>query len=180
MKQSAVIEDLIDKTRYCMGSVDGFLKMDDKNLNRNPSPNSWNVLQNIKHLNLYGDFYLPEFKKSIKKAKRENIDKEFKPGFWGKYFTSMMLPQEGKKMMKMKAFKSKSPDLGSVSKNDLKEFLKQQEKLLDLLEQARSTNLNRNKCKLTLPLIKMNLGATLQFVIFHHVRHIEQAKGAIS
>lgn len=179
MKQSEVIEDLIDKTNYCVKSAETFQKIDDDTLHYSHSFSSWNVLQCVRHLSLYGKFYLPEFDKKITKAKKEADDLEFQPGFWGKYFTGMMLPEEGKKLKTMKTFKSKNPDSVSVKRNDIKIFLDQQHQLLKLLEKAKSVNLNKNNCKLTLPLIKMNLGSTLQFVIFHHIRHIEQAKKVI-
>lgn len=59
-------------------------------------------------------------------------------------------------------------------------FLEYQEKWLDILDQAKTFDLNRHKCSLTIRMIKMNLGATLQFVIAHQERHINQAERALS
>ena len=65
---------------------------------------SWSILECLEHLNLYGDFYLPQMEKSIKNTTFKN-ENEFRSGLLGNYFAKTMLPEE--KLNKMKTFKDK-------------------------------------------------------------------------
>jgi hypothetical protein len=66
----------------------------------------WNVLECLEHLNLYGDFYLPEIRKRIVESSFPPGE-YFKSGWLGDYFVKSMEP--GKTMKKMKTFKDKDP-----------------------------------------------------------------------
>lgn len=142
-----------------------------------PQKGAWNALQCIEHLNRYGEFYLAECGAKITQAKTVDSNKTFKPGFWGKLFTKMMLPK--KNMFKMKTFADKNPESAKLDKSVIDTFIEQQNKWLTLLDQAKQVDLNKNNCKLTLPLLKMNLGSTLRFNHYHNERHVVQAKKAM-
>ncbi|MDO4729111.1 MAG: DinB family protein, partial [Bacteroidota bacterium] len=59
----------------------------------------------------------------------------------------------------------------------LEKFIDQQTELLDLLQQAYNVDLIKVKTKTSISkFIKLRLGDTLQFVVFHNQRHILQAK----
>ncbi len=144
-----------------------------------PSPESWNIVQCLEHLNLYGDFYLPEIESRALKAGKVQGDYEFRSGILGNYSANSMLPKDDK-VRKMKTFKDKDP-----SKLDLQcevvfaRFFKQQERFLELLESCRSVDLNRTKTSTTLKYLSFKLGDTLRFVIYHHKRHIWQANNIL-
>ncbi len=54
---------------------------------------SWSILECLEHLNLYGDFYIPEIKNRIESSK--TLPKEnFKSRILGNYFAKSMLPKE--------------------------------------------------------------------------------------
>jgi len=177
MTQQEIIQDLIEKTDYCIKATQQFRLADDADLKKQASPDSWNALQCIEHLNRYGDFYLPEFRKPLQNAKK-SVNNNFSSTFFGKKFCNLMLPKENN-MVKMSSFKSKSPLSNECNRSCLDTFMDQQNELLYLLQQSYEVDLTKNKCSLTIPLIKMNLGDTLRFVIYHHVRHIDQAKRAL-
>ena len=177
MKQSALLKELKSKTNNCIQEVKLFQLGSDYDLRKSTNLNSWNTLQCIEHLNRYGKFYLPEFQKRIRLAKQMNSDIIFNSTFWGRKFCNMMLPKDNK-IKKMKTFKSKNPINNKLKNNTLIAFIKQQEEMIKALEEAENLDLNTNKCALTIPLVKMNLGDTFRFVIYHNVRHIEQAKRA--
>ena len=62
----------------------------------------------------------------------------------------------------------------------LAEFIEQQEKLLQLLEAARTVDLNKASCAISISKwIKLKLGDTFLFFIAHQYRHILQAERAL-
>jgi hypothetical protein len=134
---------------------------------------SWSVLECLEHLNLYGNFYIPEITERLKSSKKKSQNK-FISGFWGNKFALDMLPK--KKMKTMNTFKSKNPIHSNLDKEKvILSFISQQEKILELLEASKYKNLTKIKTSLTIPFLKFKLGDTFRFVIFHNERHIKQA-----
>lgn len=157
-----------------MNFAKSLLEISEENLQYKQNEKSWSVLECLEHLNLYGDFYIPEITKRLKKS-NSTSKPEFKSGFLGNKSAIDMLPKED--MKTMNTFKSKNPVNSSLQKeNILLKFIKQQEDLLALLALAAKKDLTKIKTSLTLPLLKFRLGDTLRFVIFHNERHIVQAK----
>lgn len=159
-----------NNTRY----VETLLNRTDQELNYRASENSWTVLECIAHLNRYGQFYIPEIHQRILSSKFPP-KVTFSPGILGDYFAKSMLPKE--KLNPMKTFKTMNPIHSKLDKNVLKDFIEQQHQLLGLLEKAKDINLEKTRTNISISkLIKLKLGDTLRFVIYHHLRHIEQAK----
>lgn len=175
MKQQHLLEELKAKVNECLNLARSFKQLSLEELSYSPTKGSWNILQCLEHCNRYWAFYSKEFNRHLNESKNRENKKEFDPGFWGATFTKMMLPVEGQ-VKKMKTFKSKNPSPLEATIGSIEGYIKQQEELLDILEKAKAINLNQNKCKLTIPLVKMNYGSTLQFIIFHNVRHLQQAQ----
>jgi hypothetical protein len=184
MKQSEIIEALKNSIRDQVERVNTFKKLGEAALSSSPSKDSWNALQCLEHLNRYADFYVRSIGEKISKnktrTKTKTDDLKFSAGYWGNKFVKSMLPGENGKIKKMRTFKSKNPSFQEAKADSLERFLDNQEKWLDILDKARYFDLNHHKCSLTIPIIKMNLGATLQFVIAHQERHINQAERAVS
>ncbi|MNV06997.1 DinB superfamily protein [compost metagenome] len=177
MKISAdtLISDLINHTQLCLSKGEAFKSLTEESLNFKQDELSWSVLECLEHLNLYGRFYLPEIAKSIKSAdsKREEL---FKSGWLGNYFANSMLPKE--KLNKMKTFKNMNPLNSRLNKEQvIQEFIQQQEEMLRLLNEARRIDLNKAKTNISISKwIKLKLGDTFRFVIFHIQRHLVQAE----
>lgn len=140
-------------------------------LNWKQNPTSWSVLECLEHLNLYGDFYIPELRKQLQ-TNVSASETTFKSGILGNYFAQSMLPKE--KPNKMKTFKDKNPVNSQLPIQVIDRFIQQQNQLLELLDLAKSKNLNAIKTKITIPLIKLKVGDTFRFLINHNVRHFEQ------
>jgi hypothetical protein len=150
------------------------LEISEKILQHKPITTSWSVLECLEHLNLYGNFYLPEIQQKINTSKHKHHQK-FKSGFLGHKFATDMLPKAN--MKTMNTFKSKNPIHTSLEKEKVVlQFIHQQEKMLKLLETASTKNLTKIKTAITLPLLKFRLGDTFRFVIYHNERHIVQAQ----
>ena len=172
MQSEQLIASLIEQTRQIKNQVEQLKNEDLYSLTWKEDQNSWSILECLEHLNLYGNFYLPEIENKIKNTKSK-IDPEFKSGFLGNYFAKSMLPKE--QLNKMKTFKDKNPLNAQLDKTVIDHFIDQQNKLIDLLNQSRSVSLNKTKTTISITsLIKLKLGDTFQFFINHNIRHIAQ------
>lgn len=150
---------------------------------RKESPEKWSATQCLEHLNSYGRYYLPEMERAIQQAKQKQQKPavHFKAGWLGNYFTQLMKPQEdGSVGKKMSSPKNHYPVSNADSHQVIATFIEQQEKLLQLLEEARSIDLNKASCAISIAkFIKLKLGDTFLFYVAHQHRHILQAKRAL-
>lgn len=171
-KSETLISELIEITRQNLNFAESLKAKSNNQLNWKENPESWSILECLEHLNLYGDFYLPEIEKTIDNAKSKS-EPVFKSGLLGNYFAKSMLPKE--KLNKMKTFKDKNPLNSHLDSKTIDRFMNQQIKMLDLLDKARTISLNKEKTPITLTkLIKLKIGDTFRFVINHTIRHIKQ------
>ncbi|MBB6369604.1 DinB family protein [Chryseobacterium shigense] len=174
---SQLLNELKILTQEHMQYAESLLKQPDEKLNFRLSQDSWSILECLEHLNRYGNFYIPEISQRISAAKTSPVA-VFKPGIIGNYFTESMRPKE--KLNKMKAFKSMNPVNSRLNKNIVHEFIRQQEQMTELLGKAENVNVNTVKTNISITkLVKLKLGDTFRFVIYHNARHIRQAENII-
>lgn len=172
MQSETLIQSLIEQTRQIINRVETLKNDDLPTLTWREHPTSWSILECLEHLNLYGDFYLPQIADKIKNA-RPSSSRTFKSGIIGNYFAQSMLPKP--KLNKMKTFKDKNPLNAKLEKTVIDKSLKQHITLLDLLDQSRNVNLNEVKIETSISsLLKLKLGDTFQFFINHIIRHLSQ------
>ncbi len=168
----AIITELIEKTRLNINQVAALDQKPINALNWKEDKEIWSVLECIEHLNLYGNYYLPEIEQRIIKS-QSKPEIHFKTGLLGNYFAKSMLPKE--KLNKMKTFNDKNPNGSDLDRTTLERFLIQQEKMLELLDKARNISLNKTKTSISISkLIKLKLGDTFKVVIYHNERHMTQ------
>ncbi len=172
MQSEKLIQSHLEKTRQIINQIEKLKTFDLNVLTWKENETSWSILECVEHLNLYGDFYLPEMENKIKNSSSKN-ELEFKSGILGNYFAKSMLPKE--KLNKMKTFKDKNPLNADLDKTVIDKFTNQQIKLLDLLNQSRKVSLNKVKIQTSISsLIQLKLGDTFQFLINHNMRHLKQ------
>jgi hypothetical protein len=172
MNSELLIQDLIEKTRQNMNLVEKLKNYDSHTLNWKENEISWSILECLEHLNLYGDFYLPQIQTKIKNSTTKT-EVEFKCGFLGNYFAKSMLPKG--KLNKMKTFKDKNPLNSKLNTTTIDKFIHQQIILLDLLNQSRNVSLNKVKIQTSISgLLRLKLGDVFQFFINHIIRHLNQ------
>ena len=172
MQFENLIQSLLEQTRQIINQIEKLKTYELQTLTWKENETSWSILECLEHLNLYGDFYLPEMENKIKNSTTKT-DIEFKNGILGNYFAKSMLPKE--KLNKMKTFKDKNPLNADLDKTVIDKFINQQIKLLDLLNQSRNVSLNKVKIQTSISsLIKLKLGDTFQFFINHIIRHLKQ------
>ena len=151
--------------------------------NQNPAPGAWSAAQCLAHLNSYGDYYLPAIETAIREAKQKKLtaSRQFTPGTLGNYFTNLMMPKEnGLPSKKMKAPKNHIPENTGNSDEIIATFIEQQERLVQLMEQAAGVDLNKTKVPISIAkFIRLKLGDVFMFLIAHNTRHILQAERAL-
>lgn len=176
IRTSLLIEELLSLTEKSIRSVKTFKELDNSQLNFKQSKDEWSILECIEHLNLYGDFYLPEIQKRLLGNKNSSPALTFKAGMIGNYFANLMRGSNGQ-IKKMKSPKDKNPSNSTLTVTTLDRFLKQQELLKSLLNASRSVDLNKIKTSISIStMVKLKLGDTFRFYVYHVDRHIIQAE----
>jgi len=177
MDKNKIINTLINITKQNLNTTEALLKVSLKDLNKKENSKSWSVLECISHLNIYGSFYLPEIENVMAKASL-STSTNFKSGFLGGYFVNLIKPKE--KLNQMKTLNKFNPIGSKLNKDTLIDFKEQQIKMLELLSKVSKVNLSTTKTAVSISkLIKMRLGDTLQFVVYHNQRHLIQANKAL-
>ncbi len=175
-----LINDLKKDVENAIVTGEKFKQLTANQLNFKAAAERWSILECLEHLNLYGDFYLIEIEKQILKAPISKTTTVFKSGILGNYFAESMQPKpNGEISNKMKTFKDKDPANSNLSITVIDRFLKQQRQLLTLLEQAAAVDLTKVKTNITIKFIRLRLGDTLRFVIYHNNRHLLQANSIL-
>ncbi len=169
------LQDLLEITRENLNKAESFKLLSEEVLNRKQDSESWSVFECIEHLNRYGDFYIPEIDKRIEHSTYKP-NAHFKSNWLGRYLSkSVSYEQEGLK--KMKTFKSMNPVNSKLTIETLDKFIEQQHQIIDLLDRAKTINLDKTKTAISISkLIKLKLGDTFRVVIYHNKRHIIQAE----
>lgn len=169
-----LLDDLKVITEQNIQFTENLLNEADEKLNFRLSEKSWSVLECLEHLIRYGNFYIPEISKRIEISDTKSTD-IFNSGVLGNYFANSMLPKE--KLNTMKTFKSMDPLHSKLDKSVLNEFIAQQKQMIHLLNDAENIDLNKVRTSISITkLIQLKLGDTFRFVIYHNLRHVEQAK----
>lgn len=168
----ALIAQLRDVCLQHISFADSLNTKTDQELNWKESPESWSILECLEHLNLYGDYYLPEIERSIASSK-SIPEPVYKSGFVGNYFANSMLPKE--KLNKMKTFKDKNPLNSKLDRQVITRFIDQQNTLIALMEKSKNVSLSVTTVKISIARwIKLRLGDTFRFIIYHNIRHVRQ------
>ena len=173
-----LIEDLKKRTERNKTDLQKLMGLSSIDLNKRQEAESWSALECIAHLNIYGEFYIPEIKKNIKSSKFRSSDSAFKSGLLGNYFVKMVGPLEESK--KMKTLSSTNPLGSDLDEATLETFSHQLDRLLGILDDSSKVSLNKTKTGISIaPWVKIKLGDALRVVILHNQRHMEQALRAV-
>lgn len=171
-----LIKDLLIKIGEATEEAKGFKLLNSEQLNFKRNRDAWSILECVEHLNLYGDYYLEAIEKSMSSQKNNSGLSIFKSGIIGNYFANLMMVKDGK-IKKMRSPKDKNPANSQLTSFTIDRFLKQQEKLVSLLHQAVTVDLTKTKTSISISRhIKLRLGDTFRFFVYHIERHILQAK----
>jgi hypothetical protein len=170
--------DLLVKLRRDVQSIIDAVKdlerLPESDLNWKEHQAKWSILECLEHLNRYSIYYNTEFKKAIARTIASNNNQHQAKSTWmGKKFIAMMHPDN---TTKHKTFARMNPTEGSLKKEVIVRFLRNQQELLNILELASKVDLNKTSIPVEFfKMLRMNLGDALQFVIVHEQRHLKQA-----
>ena len=172
IEQSILINELRELTHLAKEHALEFKTYSLEQLNYKSNDTDWSVLECIEHLCLYGKFYLPEIENRILKVDYVN-NPSFKSGFLGNYFVNMIKASNSNKI---KATKQMDATGSELTLSTINQFLKQLEWLDSLLVKSEKVDLTKVKTSISLSkIIKLRLGDTLRFIVYHNERHILQA-----
>lgn len=170
-----LLRELSEITNQANDAALSFMELSVEKLNDKKTPESWSILECLEHLNLYGEYYLPELNNRMKTSERKVVP-VFISGWLGNYFANSMKEKNGK-ITKMKSPKDKVPATSHLNKETINRFLSQTEQLKSLIKEAETKDLNKIRIPISLSkYIKIKLGDTLRFYVYHIERHIAQAQ----
>lgn len=149
-------------------------------LQQQPQPDKWSVAQVLEHLNFYACFYVTAIEQKLH-VNQSGPKNDFTPGCLGNYFTKLMKPAANKTIaVKMKAPANAVPSAQPDAAAMLTEFINHQHHLLNLLQIARTANLESNRIPTSLTkFINLKLGDTFRFFIAHEQRHFLQIENTL-
>ncbi len=179
-KSEELLNDLAQDVRRVKEAAQFFSEADKNKLVYNPEKGRWSVVQVLEHVNAYNRHYLPIIERELSLITYDT-NAWFTSGYWGEKFTKMMKPDNVFEVKnKMKTQKKMSfPNSLNVD-TVLNEYLAGQDRLLQLLEQARGKDLAKIHIPISLTkLIKLRLGDTLRFLVAHEQRHMIQARNTL-
>lgn len=179
-KSEDLLNELITDVRRIIESAEFFQSSDQTKMAYSPDKEKWSVVQVLEHLNAYNRHYLPKIEKEISVVTQSN-NPVFTPGYWGEKFTKMMKPSNVYQIKnKMKAMKAYTFSNNLNIETVLNEFISHQDKLIKMLELAKSRDLNEIRIPITLTsLVKLKLGDIFRFLIAHEQRHMIQARNTL-
>ena len=174
INQQELIDQLLSLHQELKDTVLKLQHLPLETLNWKSSATEWSILECLEHLNLYGDYYHPEIEGKLAKGKTVGEDHIFKSGILGNHFVKIIKVDSGKKF---KALSYMTPEVSKLSTETIDHFLIHMDHLEKLLIRARNLNIAKLKTSVTFSrLLKMKLGDTLRFMVYHNERHIRQAE----
>ncbi len=139
-----------------------------------PAQGGWSIAECFEHLNTYAEYYHPKIQQGMQRAKVVSTLPLFRNTWLGLYFIKTMHSDNKKKYKAIKQHKPKHIENPSVV---ISGFIQHQEDLLKLLQESSTKDLKNVKIKTSLaPLIKINVGDAIEFLLVHNQRHIQQAR----
>jgi len=143
-----------------------------------PVDSVWSINEIFSHLNEYAAFYHPAFSKKIAFTRFRQPKISFISSPLGKSaWKSMQLGQLKNVKRKFNAPRTYNPTYQKelVKGDDVTIFEGFQNELLQILESAKSVNIQRAKVPTSISkFVRLRLGDALLFVIYHNQRHIQQ------
>ncbi|WP_207425428.1 DinB family protein [Pedobacter sp. SYSU D00535] len=171
LKKSELLDQLKARVNGHVQQTEASFRKQRAQLLLKPSPTGgWSVTQCLDHLNSYGDYYLPKIGAALNR-KEANPGLNYTSGWLGDYFTRMMEPSD----KKYKAFKGHVPAPHLDAHLVVEEFIRQQQTLLQYLQEAKGSDLNYRIPISISKFVRLKLGDTFRFLIAHNERHLQQA-----
>lgn len=179
-KSEELLNELQEDVRKIKAAAEHINTADSRKLIYQTHPEKWSVVQVLEHMNAYGRYYIPAIDRAIA-IKSAEPSVWFTPGTFGNYFVKSMKPTNVYEIKnKMKTMKAYSFPNSLNVEQVVQEFLSQQDRLIQLMELAKSRDLNAIRIPITVSkLIKLKLGDVFRFLVAHEQRHMIQARNTL-
>lgn len=139
---------------------------------------TWSINEIFAHINEYSKFYHSTFLERISKTRFRDPSPIFISSPLGRSaWQSMKLGNAKNVKRKFKSLKMNNPsiDITLLTGNEIADFEKSQNELLQIIEKAETVNLRKVKVPISIAkIIRFRLGDALLFVTYHNERHIQQ------
>lgn len=177
---NSLLESLLADVRQILLEAEQLKAFPSSMLQSQPSLQQWSVAQVLEHLNIYSRYYITAIEQKLH-LNQSGPNTDFTPSWLGNYFTNLMKPNAEKRITKkMKAPKNAVPSAQPDAKAMLEEFINHQHHLLNLLQIAKTANLDYNRIPTSLSkMISLKLGDTFRFFIAHEQRHFVQIQNTL-
>lgn len=179
MTTDVLLYELIAMLSKSKTQVEQLRQRNVNDLNWRPSENKWTVLECLEHLNLYGDFYIPEIKRVMNKCQVRPEPRRFKQTWWGNYFVNALAPKSKQSIRPLSAMEKLNPKGMKLGLETIDRFVGQHAQLINLYEQAKSVDVQQRCTRTTIPLVRLRLIDTLRGQAYHSERHVDQALGVL-
>lgn len=160
-----------------------FLFIDQNLLNAKPSVDKWSIAECISHLNITLEIYIPQMKAVIDHPEKYPAKKDcYRHSLLGRLAAKVIKPKANKEIpYKMKTFNGLNPEKALENPTEeIKKFLYYQNEILRIVDGLQNVDLNKAKITTAIgPLLKMQIGDALHFMIAHNQRHILQAQNVL-
>lgn len=180
MNAQDLIDELQETVRGQIARANEVAAMSPERLMKRPAPQQWNVLEVFEHMNLSSGIYVRGLRKVFDaKAAALKPNSIYRPGLLGDYFTTGMLPKDdGSIRNRMRTMRMFDPQRNQgASLQSISAFIGMCEEQVQLLERARSTDLNGMRVTSSLgPIIRFKAGDAFRFPIAHQARHMLQVE----
>lgn len=140
-----------------------------------PDAETWNICECLEHLNLFARYYSLQLRLRTSDLPPENgaQHERFSSGWFGSWILKALSPERDQKMKTLSRY---NPKFGNADENPIQEFLLHLRELQIVIDRARNLNLNRHRVPVQFfPILTLNLGDALQFMLLHQQRHLNQA-----
>lgn len=177
---NTLIESLQADVRQILLQANQLQHLPTELLIKQPAPDKWSVAQVLEHLNIYSRHYITAIENKLH-LNQSGPNTDFTSGWLGNYFTKLMKPKEDNTIpKKMKAPKNAVPSAQPNAKAMLEECINHQHHLLNLLQIAKTANLDYIRIPTSLSkFITLKLGDTFRFFIAHEQRHFVQIESVL-
>ncbi len=180
MKQFLESADLLQTIASETEKVNGEARqlvagLTDEQLNWKPAPSRWSIAQCLDHLAVTSENQ--DFTKAIARGREKRRASDavaYRPTMLGGWLVKQLLPEAKRKMPAPKVFR---PSEGSAINGALERFLRQQEKFLSFVNDARGIDYNKTRLRSPVtPLVRYSLADAFVMTVVHGQRHLAQAR----
>lgn len=153
-----------------------FGNLSTEKINWKPNAKSWSIGQCFEHLIVTNNLYFPKIQKVIDGKHRNNFFSKipFVPDLIGILMRNSLNPDQKRKM---KTFKIFEPAVSNISETVIKNFARNQEKFIEIIEALKDIDIH--KIKIAEPLsvaLNIRLSDAFEILLMHEKRHFRQAE----